>query len=101
MSDPSSFAPELADPPRRNRWVYVVLFLVLPICVLVGVSFSLSNSAHSELRQAIAETDRLDPRWRLEDVESDRAYIPPEQNSAEVVMRIKTLLPPKWPAWEQ
>jgi hypothetical protein len=101
MSDPSSVAPELADPPRRNRWVYIVLFLVLPICVLVGVSFSLSSSAHSELRQAIAETDRLDPRWRLEDVESDRAYVPPEQNSAGVVMRIQTLLPPKWPSWEQ
>jgi hypothetical protein len=99
MSELSSVTSEPADPPRRNRWVYIVLFLVLPICVLIGVYESLSNSGNSELRQAIAEADRLDPRWRLEDVETDRLDVPPERNSAEVVMVIKTLMPPKWPAW--
>jgi hypothetical protein len=99
MDELSSVASERADPPRRNKWVYVVLLLVLPLCVLVGSYFSLSNAGNSELREAIAETDRLDPRWRLEDVEADRAYIPPERNSAEVVMAVKARMPPKWPAW--
>jgi hypothetical protein len=52
------------------------------------------------LQAAIAEADRLDPRWRLEDVEADQTVVPDAENSATVVIAAKQLLPAKWPFWD-
>jgi hypothetical protein len=55
----------------------------------------------SELREAVAEADRLEPDgWRLQDVERQRATVPDEQNSALILANVKQLLPPKWPFWD-
>jgi hypothetical protein len=51
-----------------------------------------------ELQDAIAETDRLDPGWRLEDLEAKRAVIPATENSAEQILAIKSLMPKSWPS---
>ena len=56
--------------------------------------------AESELRAAIAEADRLDPRWRFEDVEADRKVVPDAENSATTVTAAKQLLPEYRPYWE-
>jgi hypothetical protein len=52
------------------------------------------------LEEAIAETDRLDPRWRWEDLQADRLTVPEARNSAATVLAVKQLMPDRWPDWE-
>jgi ABC-type transport system involved in multi-copper enzyme maturation permease subunit len=40
------------------------------------------GSSAASLAAAVAEADRLDPRWRLEELEADRRVVPEEENSA-------------------
>jgi hypothetical protein len=82
--------------PRRRRCPYVVAPLALIALIGIGVYVYLTVSAESELQAAIAETDRLDPRWRLEDVEADRAVVSEVENSATPAMAAKQLLKPSW-----
>jgi hypothetical protein len=96
---PSSSAPP-HRPPRR-KWPFVVLFLLgLPLLLLVGFYLYLLNATEWSLQEALAETDRLDPAWRLEDVEADRAVVPNERNAGMVALAAKKLLPKSWPSWD-
>jgi hypothetical protein len=102
VNDPSLSSVEFADEPARRKWPIVVFVLVLLlVCMLAGSYISFRNVGRSELQAAIAEVERHEPRWRLDDVEIDRAVVPEERNSARTAMGVKALLPPKWPAWEQ
>lgn len=49
--------------------------------------------AKAELDALIAEVDRLDPNWRLDQLEAKRAVLPPNENSALVVIQTAALLP--------
>ena len=53
----------------------------------------LSNS----MAVAEAEADRLDPFWRLADLEANREVYPPERNGAIRVLEVRKLLPPEAP----
>src|SRR5262249_43750189 len=44
------------------------------------------------LRETIAELDALDPRWRLEDLEADRAIVPDGENSANIIRAARALI---------
>jgi hypothetical protein len=86
---------ELTETRRTKRtWLRL---LIAAVCVgllaIVGLVFHRLQDAESELQQAIAETDRLDPGWRLEDIENHRATIRDEDNSALQVMALRRLLP--------
>src|SRR5262245_62554001 len=70
---------------KRRLWIWVVALLSAPI--LVGLYFVVS--AHTGLNKLIAEIDRLDPGWRLEEIEAKRASYPPEQNAAVLILKIK------------
>jgi hypothetical protein len=63
--------------PRRQgfsrRWLVVTVLVLLPLLVLAGVYFYLGQLAERELRNALAEADRLDPGWRLDDLLGQRA----------------------------
>src|SRR5262249_20283325 len=48
------------------------------------------------MREAVQEVDRADTRWRLADIEADRAQVPDEQNGATVAGAAAKLLPPNW-----
>jgi hypothetical protein len=92
--------PELHSPPRR-RWRWFVLvggLLLLPLGGLVVLYLELRNSSERELREAIADTDRRDPGWRLEDLDEQRQAIPDERNGALQVLAARRLLPAQWPA---
>jgi len=104
-------SPEAAARSQRIMWAVLGVLIVLPLCAIVGTSFyqSYENDknareaeaeANQELNEAIAETERSDPRWRLEDVEAGRAVIPTERNSGEVTMAATKLMPKRWPAWD-
>jgi hypothetical protein len=77
------------------RWL-----LPLPL-LFIGAAFGYylyaRHAADQELAEALAETDRLDPDWRLEDIEQKRKKYVPEENAAETVLTAYRLLPPRWP----
>jgi hypothetical protein len=78
--------------------------LVIPLCLIlfpiIAGYLYLDYAAKNKLQAAIAETDRLDPRWRLEDIEADRAAVPDAENSAKTVLAAQQLIPKNWPVWE-
>jgi hypothetical protein len=87
--------------PRSRRTNYGPVILVAVICFTLviagGFAFVLvkrqrgtggrdertgSGPATSELAAAVAETDKLDPRWRLADLVKARVKLDPERDSA-------------------
>ncbi len=95
MTEPAVLPP---IPPRRrwSRW----LLLLVPVLLVVSAWMFLFFAGDMRLRRAIAEADRLDPHWRLNDVLAERDTIPDEENGALVVMASRTKMPARWPAWE-
>ena len=84
--------------PRRRRRMRIVLGILLACAVLAtAYILILLHLADKDLRDAIAEADRLDPGWRLEELEAKRADISEEQNSARVVLSAERLLVQPWP----
>ncbi len=78
-----------ADVRVRSRWRWFVvlgiigLTMAVPALPLVWVVVM----GKAELARAIAETDALDPGWRLEDLRSAWSQLPPEQNGWPLIMR--------------
>lgn len=90
-------------PPSRLRWrkrIFIGLLVLAPIGSILGIYFRFSMIADRELQEAIAEADRLDPGWRLHELEAKRKVIPDAENSALTVLAAKRLIPPSWPAWD-
>jgi hypothetical protein len=82
---------------RRRRWLRWSLLLGLPLLALavpLGVMEYNHWSDERELAEAIAETDRLDPRWRLDEILADRPAIADADNPALVVGKVDALLQP-------
>src|SRR5438105_3622213 len=81
-------------PPRRRprRWRRRIFVAALCLTFLVGGGIVLlvwlSSSALHEL---MAEMDRDDPGWRLEELEAKRAVLPDERNSALQILAVKRL----------
>ena len=87
--------------PRRKRRRWLILLLVSGM-VLGGVFLYLYLGATLRVKQVLAETDRLDPGWRLEEIEAarERAAPPDEENSVLTVQAAMKLMPPRWPEWD-
>jgi hypothetical protein len=67
---------------RRRRWFLAALVMVfLAICITAFILYNRASSADEHLRQALERADRLDPNWRLEDLENRRERIPDEENA--------------------
>ena len=58
------------------------LVVVLALMQFAPVLGQGKSDAPKDWQDAEKETDRLDPRWRLADIEADRAKIPDKENSA-------------------
>ena len=91
---------EGTDGPRRRVWPWV--FLGVGVVVLVAAAVParrqlLRQAARERVREALAELDAADPRWRLADIEADRPKVPDAENSARVVVAVAGLLPRNWP----
>lgn len=81
--------------PRRRLWLWSAL--------IAGAGFLIAGSwlgyewyQDRDLQSAIVEADRLDPGWRLADLEAARAEVPDEENAALQVLAAKKLLPAGW-----
>jgi hypothetical protein len=99
MSEPHP-ADTLSAPPARarRRGRLLLTLLGLPVALLVGGYLYLILSAEWELRQAIAEADRLEAPhgWRLHELEAGRAVVVEEENSAPLLMATYGLFPVGW-----
>src|SRR5437899_1693352 len=69
---------------QSRPWWRRVLLIGIPLvlAVLVGEFFLAFYWAGRQLDEKLAELDRTDPGWRLEDLEARRAAIAQEENSA-------------------
>jgi hypothetical protein len=56
------------------------------------------SQEEKRVRDAVAEVDRVDPLWRLEEIEAHRIQLPDERNSAVQVLKVKAMLPSPWPS---
>jgi hypothetical protein len=70
-----------------------MVLIVPPAAAVTGLFFYHRHQAQVALDEAIAETDRLDPGWRLEDIEKRRTAVPPEQNAAVHIAAAAALIP--------
>ncbi len=99
----SEMPTKTAEPTTRKarrRWrkpVLIAAGMVLLVAgTALGIYFYLAEAAESQMREALAETDRLDPGWRLDELEARRAVIPDAENSARCIERVKKLMPKDW-----
>jgi hypothetical protein len=71
------------------------------ILTLVAVGAGRYAYRHHEittrLQEALAELDRTDPGWRLQEIEAARAEVPDAENSARCILQVSRLLPSNWP----
>jgi ABC-type transport system involved in multi-copper enzyme maturation permease subunit len=80
---------------KRRRIVFV--FGLGPALAAVGIAgFLPSWRAASALRSVIAETDRMCPGWRLDDLDAARARLPETRDAARRVLAADAMLPPRW-----
>jgi hypothetical protein len=95
-------ALQLATPRKRSRFKRILLWgvtaLALVLGILVGTSLYLTRRGQARLEQVIAELDRSDPNWRLEDLDRDFAPPPDDQNCTLIIKQILKEKPPNWPA---
>jgi hypothetical protein len=84
----------------RRRWLLVAGVVALPIVALAAIYLAIDYLAELNLREALAEADRLDPGWRLEDLEASRAVYPDAENAALQVRAAKRLMPGAWASKE-
>jgi hypothetical protein len=77
----------------RRRWPWFVLAgLALLISFPAATYWYVKWSSENDMVSVIAETDRLDPAWRLEDIEAQREILKPEENSALFVTTVRGLI---------
>jgi hypothetical protein len=83
---------------RRLRWFLGGLIVIIGI--MGGVAGYLWLRKDAALVEAIREADRLDPGWRLEELEAKRESLSAENNGATIVLAAYAKLPKKWPSRE-
>jgi hypothetical protein len=100
MTRVETIAPPTATHSRSRFGSRVSLGLTI-LCTLslVGLTY-LFRAAEQQLQEAIAESDRLDPGWRLADLEARRAVLPDEQNGMLQARKARALVPAQWPDWK-
>jgi hypothetical protein len=81
---------------RKRRLRRLVAGVVAAMALGVGVFAYLDYLHDRELRDAVAEADRLDPGWRMEEMEAARAAVPADENGATLVRAARALMPPIW-----
>lgn len=75
--------PSESPPPRRPRWSSTEKRVVgVALAVVAGFVGYFIYDGLSDWARAEAETDRLDPRWRLEVMEADRKTVFNDENAA-------------------
>ena len=93
MNEPSVRDETPPAVPRRSLLRRILLVAVLLVAAVVGVCVYVIHERDRELREAIAEADRVDPGWRFENMEAARADVPDAENGARLVLAAHTAMP--------
>jgi hypothetical protein len=96
MNEPSVRDETPPAVPRRSLLRRILLVAVLLVAAVVGVCVYVIHERDRELREAIAEADRLDSGWRFADMEAARAEVPDDENGARLVLAAHTAMPANW-----
>src|SRR5258708_12200416 len=75
-------------PPARRRWRRALAVMAGLVAALAGVWWYLSLAEERDFQTALAETDQLDPGWRLEDILTARPAIPDARNSTNPLAKL-------------
>jgi hypothetical protein len=101
-ADLATTTTEPASLPRRRRKRLFLGGAALLVLAAAGAWYAFLYYANDRrLNAAIAAADRLDPGWRMAELEARRAVLPDEENSAVRVQAAYELLTLRWPAWDQ
>jgi hypothetical protein len=74
--------------------------LLFPLILMLGWYAYLEIRSEQSLATAMAEADRLDPGWRLEELATPRRPVPEERNAVPRILAAVRLIPPNWPELE-
>lgn len=90
--------PTAPPPTRRRRRVFLILAALLAVAgiTLGGVWYLYDRAQESELDKAAADLDRLEPGWKLDQIEASRAAVPAGENAAVIVLAADKLVPANW-----
>jgi hypothetical protein len=66
--------------PRWRKRILIGSLIAVPLCLAAPFVYFLLSTDQA-LLEAIAEADRLDPCWRIPELEQKRAVIPDKENS--------------------
>jgi hypothetical protein len=83
----------------RRRIAFLALFALLPASI-VGFYLYQRFTDEFRLREAIEEADRLDPDWRIVDLEAHRQQVPDAKNGIRQGLEARGLLPGGLFPWE-
>ncbi len=92
---------EIAKPHRPwwLRWLKRIGWGLLALTIILAArQYWHHCQTTKKLDETLAEMDRAEPGWRLEDIEAAREQIPEDENSARVVVAAAKLLPKNWPS---
>ncbi len=83
--------------PRTFLW----LLVIVPLVLAIGVSLYLRVGGGLRLEEALAQADRTDPTWRIDDLEAERRPFPEAgKNGIDQVLKIQAAMPKSvWPNW--
>jgi hypothetical protein len=80
-------------PSTIRRRLRIALAVIAALCAaMAGGWWYLDWSAERDFQAALAETDALDPGWRLEDILAARPPIPDERNAYVHLLRVQPAL---------
>jgi hypothetical protein len=84
-------------PKRRRRLIRIVIgFVVIALAPTAWFGYRWLADDWA-LQEAIGQADRLDPGWRLAELEAKRAAVPDEENGALQVLAAGPWVPLTWP----
>lgn len=96
-----AFVIEKPRQPWWQRWLKRICKVLLLAAIAIAIRQGWYHyQATKKLQETLAEMDRHEPGWRLEDIEAAREEVSEAENSARVVVKASKLLPRPWPPQE-